>query len=433
MAPWSAERVIGLAPDAASAKAGRGLATAAKWADTGASEDALWGHCQGSGKKPYQACVELAEPAYRCTCPSRKFPCKHVLGLMLLWSAGAVAAAEEEPEWVGSWLESRAGRAERARQRAESAGPRDEKAAAKRADERLTRVRSGAAELREWLTDRLGAGLGGLRGGDELRTVAARMVDAQAPGLASGLRRAAALADARRGAPQALLGELSMLFLLADSVSRLDELPAELVETVRTRLGFPVDTARVLESGERVSDDWLVVGVSDEENDGLVTRRAWLRGERSDRTAVVLAFAPPGRPLDGSLPTGHVVSAELAFHPGVPPLRASVVDRAEPVLAPEPRGVAVDGALDGYARALAADPWTDRVPVVLARVVPTRHGESWALSDEDGKQALPLVSTVDPWPLLALAATGPVTVAAEWGATGLHPLTCWHDGRVIRL
>ena len=44
------EQIIQLAPDAASVKAGKGLATRAKWVLLEHSDRAIWGHCQGSGK-----------------------------------------------------------------------------------------------------------------------------------------------------------------------------------------------------------------------------------------------------------------------------------------------------------------------------------------------------------------------------------------------
>src|SRR5512139_8261 len=70
--PWSADQILALAPDAPSQRAGRGLATTGPWQGLGRTADppALWGLCKGSGAKPYQACVDLTEPAYRCSCPS---------------------------------------------------------------------------------------------------------------------------------------------------------------------------------------------------------------------------------------------------------------------------------------------------------------------------------------------------------------------------
>ncbi|WP_343979461.1 SWIM zinc finger family protein, partial [Streptosporangium amethystogenes] len=107
---WNRDQVLALAPDASSQKAAGTISSPRKWSGTGVTADAVWGECAGSGSKPYRACVDLSEPAYRCTCPSRKFPCKHALGLLLLWSADGVPAAEEVADWVGEWLDGRRGR-----------------------------------------------------------------------------------------------------------------------------------------------------------------------------------------------------------------------------------------------------------------------------------------------------------------------------------
>ena len=83
------EQIIQLAPDAASVKAGKGLATRAKWVLLEHSDRAIWGHCQGSGKTPYQTVIDIKNVAFKCSCPSRKFPCKHGLGLLFLYAAQA--------------------------------------------------------------------------------------------------------------------------------------------------------------------------------------------------------------------------------------------------------------------------------------------------------------------------------------------------------
>ncbi|NYV78479.1 SWIM zinc finger family protein, partial [Streptomyces sp. UH6] len=107
---WSAEQVLALAPDAASRKAGSKLAAAGPWSGTGCDDEGtVWGLCKGSGSKPYQTIVDMGEssaPAYKCSCPSRKFPCKHALGLLLLWAAdpAAVPAGQEPPDWARQWL-----------------------------------------------------------------------------------------------------------------------------------------------------------------------------------------------------------------------------------------------------------------------------------------------------------------------------------------
>src|SRR5690606_25108396 len=94
---WSENQVTALAPDTSSLTAARKLA--GKWSGTGWCGTTLWGLCKGSGRTPYQTIVDLSGPAFRCSCPSRKFPCKHALSLLLLWSGGTVEETGETADF----------------------------------------------------------------------------------------------------------------------------------------------------------------------------------------------------------------------------------------------------------------------------------------------------------------------------------------------
>ncbi|WP_329005286.1 SWIM zinc finger domain-containing protein [Kribbella sp. NBC_00709] len=432
MGLWDAEQVLGLASDAASAKAGQGLARDEKWTGSGASERAVWGLCQGSGKQPYQTAVELSGPAYKCSCPSRKFPCKHALGLLLLWSAGSVQQGDE-PEWVTSWLDQRAARADRPeRKPGEVADPI---AAQQRASRRTDRVSSGMAELKGWLDDQVRVGLGGFdqRAYTELSRLAARMVDAQAPGVAGAVRRAAAVVGRGHGWPGELLEELSLVHLIVSAHDRLADLPPSLADTVQTRIGWSTETARVLAEGEKVEDDWLALGRVIEPDDRLTVRRVWLRGATTGRLGLLLNFAAAGRPLD-PLPArpGEHVPGALSFYPGALPMRALLTQTATRQPAPRPAGSTARQALASYVESLAANPWNERWPLVLQDVRPARQGDGWALVDADG-DGLELLPGWDPWKLLAVSAGDPITVAGEWNRAGLRPMTCWHHDRPVIL
>ncbi|MEU3726644.1 SWIM zinc finger family protein, partial [Streptomyces sp. NPDC031705] len=119
---WTAEQVLALAPDEASRKAGGRLGGAGPWSQTGGSASgAVWGSCKGSGSTPYRTVVDLTGPAFKCSCPSRKFPCKHALGLLLLWAAEGLGEPGEAPDWAAEWLAGRAAKA--ARPAGPAAGP----------------------------------------------------------------------------------------------------------------------------------------------------------------------------------------------------------------------------------------------------------------------------------------------------------------------
>jgi hypothetical protein len=438
---WTTDHVLSLAPDAASQQAGAKLGRPEPWSGMGASAEAVWGACTGSGSRPYQTVVALEGPAYHCSCPSRKFPCKHALGLLLLWSADAAGTlgGVQAPEWADSWLAGRRRRAERAAtvavgEEAEAmspavAAPRDEAAAAARRQRREARVAAGAEELLARLADQLRGGLAEApsRGYAFWDGVAARMVDAQAPGFASRARDLGALPASGAQWPTRLLEEYALLHLLATGYQRRHSLPGPLAATVRSRAGFTVENAEVLRTGPLVRDRWLVLGSRDSSDDRLTTRRLWLRGTRSRRDALLLSFSRPGIAPELSLPTGLELDAELAFHPTAPALRAALGTRHaapdQPVV-PRPEGASIDAALGSYASALGHDPWLDSWPAVIAEAtpVPTDHG--WQLVDATG--AVPLF-TPSPWRLLAASTGRPLTVFGECGHRGFYAVTCWTE------
>jgi SWIM zinc finger len=443
---WSRTQVLGLAPDAASKRAAEGTANPRWWSEAGCySADgvaAVWGACKGSGAKPYHSCVDLTGPAYRCTCPSRKFPCKHTLALLLLWSDGGVPDAAGLPAWVAEWVEQR--RERDARSTARRAAPRhgaepaDPDAARRRAAQREGRVAAGLDDLDRWLRDQVRHGLAEAEraGYRHWETTAARLVDAQAPGPARVVRRLAAAPRSGEGWPARLLEEYALLRLLVVAARRLPELPEELRPTVRSRVGFTVGREEVL-AGPAVSDRWDVLGQHDFEEDRVTVRRVWLRGRQSARLALVLSFAAvAGQSLDASLVTGTTVDAELSFYPGTPPLRALVARRHDTVAPCVPPGGTVTALLADYAAALASDPWLDTWPAVLAGAglarAPRRAGrDCWLLVDRDG-DAVPLHPDAgQPWRLAALSGGGPVTVAGEWTPQGLLPLTVWDAGGLV--
>ena len=430
---WDRERVLALAPDAPSQRTAQSLASGRAWPATGAGTGALWGECRGSATAPYRAVVDLSGPAYRCTCPSRKFPCKHVLALLLLWAEGAVPEdAAGPPGWAAGWLTARAANASHAPagepEDPQATALKDPKAAARRAQQREIRVASGLAELDRWLCDQARQGLAASQqaGYGHWDDIAARMVDAQAPGLAERLRALASVPHSGAGWDGRLLEEYALLHLLAVAYRRQGELPPPLRETVRSRIGFSLRQADVLAGGPPVRDHWQVLARRDLEQDRIRVRRTWLRGRQAGRDALLLSFAAPGQPLDDSLTVGTDADADLVFYPGAVPLRAVVLAKHDDSPGGPPDGGPVTGLLAGYAAALAADPWLDSWPAVV-QVTPAR-APAPVVRDADG-DALPLhPGAGDCWPLFALSGGRPVTLAGEWAPRGLWPLTAWDEG-----
>ncbi|WP_318201817.1 SWIM zinc finger family protein [Streptomyces sp. SCL15-4] len=427
------EQVLALAPDAASRTAGSKLAVAGPWSGTGSGEGAVWGLCGGSGGRSYQTVVDLTGPAYRCGCPSRKFPCKHALGLLLLWAGGeeAVPDGARPPDWAGQWLAGRRGRAEAGKARdgaGPAGGPADPEAARRRAERRAERITAGATELEQRLADLLRGGLAaaeqaGYGWWDE---TAARMVDAQAPGLAARVRELGAVPASGAGWPARLLEECALLHLLDQGWLRRDRLPEALAATVRARIGLSAAP-----EGPPLRDHWLVLAQYDVVDPKLTTRRIWLHGARSGRTRQLLSYGAAGRSPELSLPVGLAVEAELTTYPGGGRARAALGERfAAPAPAAfRPPGTTTAEAAARYGEALRDDPWLESVPVTLDRVIPVPDGDRWQLADADTDTSLPLTGSARArpglWRLVALSGGAPVTVFGEAGHRGFTPLTAW--------
>ena len=98
------ERIEALAPDQSSLASARKLLKASSWPTLAEGEGLIWGECQGSGATPYRVAVTEADAGYKCTCPSRKFPCKHALALMWMRADRSAAFAPASvPDWVKDW------------------------------------------------------------------------------------------------------------------------------------------------------------------------------------------------------------------------------------------------------------------------------------------------------------------------------------------
>lgn len=439
----TADQILALAPDSASAKAGTGQASRSKWSGLGGHAQALWGLCQGSGKEPYRAQIELAGPSFKCTCPSRKFPCKHGIGLYLLYANDHAAFADTEaPAWVNDWLQSREQRAEKkAAKEADTATltPEEQQAREqrqlKRQEKREGNVESGLAVLDTWLEDLAREGLAGLRGkpSKDWEAMAARLVDTQAAGLAARLRRAGLMiyASSAAGWEVPVARELAQIALLSQSYRRLATLPAALQHDIKTAIGWTLGQDEVLaEAG--IKDHWQVCG-NHTQDDGRVARRTcYLRGRDSGRWATVLQFAAGSQPLPPPLLAGTCHYGTLHFYPGAWPLRALPAPDLQMVsadTAPAPRAD-LNALLTSHAHALAANPFIEQFPMLLGQVVPQLNDGQFVLRAEDGA-TLPLHSAFrHSWHMHALAGGQAADVFGVWNGYALLPLAITCDARL---
>jgi len=425
----SLEKVEALAPDQASLDAARKLLKPSGWPALASNGSGLvWGECQGSGATPYRVAVSETDAGYKCTCPSRKFPCKHALALMWMRAEGKQTfAAAEVPAWVNDWLSRRRGPAADAAAEtkdakpkasmdatsqtapAEDSDPRTEARAAaareRNRQEREASILKGLDDLDVWLFDQMERGLAGFaaQSTQACRLIAQRLVDAKASGLATRLdglpARLFTLPEPLR--PAAAIEELGLIHLMSSAYRRQESLPADLKADLRQAAGWSLTREALLADpgAMRMSGRWRVVAaLSEAQPDRLRRIETWLwhEGVREDlnapRFAVLIDFVPVATgAASGGYSVGDRIEAELVFYSSSAPMRAQIVHALSgaqacdaPLELPEQT---LDAAYKIYQSALCLQPWLGVWPMCVRAARVRRHESQLFLCDSEKKDA----------------------------------------------
>jgi hypothetical protein len=473
------EKIEQLAPDQASLGAALKLMKPASWPMLARQADAspIWGECQGSGAVPYRVIVSPSEVAYKCTCPSRKFPCKHVLAIMWMhcdapdrFEPGAV------PDWVQDWLSRRRPKASSAAPQAEKAAVSETKVGASMAaalqkirepkhvdpkaiaraeaqrqrlkEDREAAVAAGLDELDRWILDQLNLGLAGFaqRSVQSTKTLSTRLVDAKAPGLASRLEMLNTdifrVPERMRG--DVVLERLAALTLICSAYRNQARLLPAIKADVRRATGWTVKREELLADAEapRVSTDWIVAATQSEvQPDRLRRIETWLLdavpAQDGPNVALLIDFVPVSvGPSTSPFTPGEVLKGEVVFYPSPTPLRGQLAAReaaspniAWPVL---PQGL--HAALCAYEAALARLPWLDRWPLAASQLTVERTARRQLVLAGENELALPIErsQTDDLIPMLGI---GPISALCTWDGHFAKLLAAetaigrWHQGR----
>lgn len=443
------QSVQAIAPDQASLNAANKLLKPAKWPlrqiDDGAG--LVWGECQGSGANPYRTVFDKADQGYKCTCPSRKFPCKHVLALMWMYADTPTDFGPgATPDWVSDWLGRRRktgatstpetstkGKSLTQAKMGEPEKPKDPKAEArakaaaeKRAADTEAALLGAMDDLETWIDDQLRTGLSGLLSdlAPRCRAIAARMVDGKAAGLAGRLDELPAELMSLPGEERldALIGHLGKMVILARAF-RADPQAPELRRVVAS--SEKREDIISAPDALKVNARWEVVGERIKtRRDGLVSQASWLLNLETGDFALLLDFFPASVGKRGSaFAPGDQFRGEIVYYPSKAPLRAVLTERTpleDQAGWPDPKTAALTARE-------AEVPWDTVSPVLLpgGRVVSDRAGKPW-WQGADG-----LTLPVDTAPPACTYGMELTQTAALWSGARLSLLSAQTDwGRV---
>ena len=355
----------------------------------------------------------------------------------------AVTAA---PQWNLDWLQSREARAtkkqETAEEKLQNLTPeklaQQAEQAQKREEKREAKVARGLQELQTWLEDLAREGFSNLRnvGTAPWDAIAARMVDAQMAPLAGRLSRAGRLAfqTSISDWEEQLARELAAIYLLIKAYQKIESLTPDLQEDVRSMLGWNQSQDSLLAQTGQV-DCWQVLAQKTRDDERVRTRITYLCGKRSGLWAVFLQFAVGTQGFDRPIAVGSEFEGELVFYPGAAPLRALIKEQRNVSVIEKYHfpGTQFEGGMQSYARAIAANPFLERLPLSLSGLRLQPDGERW-LAILPGQQALHLPENFAyGWQLLAISGGQPMTLVGEWDGYFFTPLSVQTDRQFLSL
>ncbi len=436
MLALTSEQIAALAPDAASLKAGQGLAKATKWVTAGSSTRAVWGECQGSGSKPYQTIVDTEALAFKCSCPSRKFPCKHGLGLLLYAESDKSRFGEiAEPEWVTTWLDKRVEKAAKADTPAAEKKTVDPAAQAKRSAAREEKVSAGLEALLLWMKDVIRTGLLQLpqKEARYFEELAKRMVDAQLPGIANTLRQMGNTNLFAEGWEAGVMDVFARLYIALSGYQNMAHSNDPLVPDLRRYLGFP-QGADLVEEQPALPDTWMVIGSEQESEGSLITEKHWLLSTEG-KAGLFLQFIPYGGQPALNLFAGSQFTGDVRYYPGSMPLRVAIRNLSQSTeMKTIPALEDWETLANRESQALAQAPLTTVLPAVVANLKPVlSSNKEWLMEDAAGKQMRLSKEFKDFWKWMALSGGNPLKTAVLGSEHTYLPLGVWHQNNYITL
>jgi hypothetical protein len=278
------------------------------------------------------------------------------------------------------------------------------------------------------------------------RTIAQRLVDAKAPGLAGRLdalpTRLFTVPESVR--PSAAIRELGQVYLISQAYRRASELPELLAGDARQAVGWSITREALLSDSEalRVNSKWRVFAVlSEAQPDRLRRIETWLWCESDSdgtpRCGLLIDFVPisTGAATGGYL-VGDQINAELIFYRSSIPLRAQITilnkgaeQSSEPLALPTED---LRASYAEYERALAQLPWLGTIPLTFRSANVRRHGEQLYIHDDESGFSLPLHTSQATY-ALPLASVGPIDGVGLWN--GYEFTLAWAEtqlGRWVR-
>ncbi len=382
----SEEEILDISPDSASTKNAQKLYNKTKWI-VKKSQRAIWSEIYGSGKKPYLTQIDIGSLAFKCSCPSRKFPCKHGLALGLYLASHGIESItqDSEPIWVEEWINKRTKKRQEKPKEVKSPEKLKENLEAK-----WEKASKDIEVLEMWLLDNMKLGILNFPNYDysywqELRK---RMVDIKLSGINIFFTLLEEI-DYEAEWEESVLLILSDLYLLIESIKRYKTLEENFKNELERLLGWSLSKQKLLldEKATIIDDTWMVVGVDIDKSESLTSRKVYLYGIKNNKWAYILEFSHGGSYFEDQFTKGSFIKAKLVFDSGVLQIRAYLKERDTTPSKIDYNLIkpieSIQLAYQYYKKRKIIFPWLFEQPLFIAQCNIVKHSKRYYLVDKE--------------------------------------------------
>lgn len=444
---WTDEKIAALAPNDSTERRGRTLANSAKWNSIATNYEAIWGECKGSGSQPYLVQINLSGPKYKCSCPVRKPPCKHVLGLFFLFAKSSAVFKYQAPtEAIKNWLNKQSTSAISSTSKTAAPALKTEEAIEqakvakeKRWAQRVQLMASGMDELELWLTDLIRQGIANtaIQKASFWNQVAAKMVDAKLPRISTYLKETHQLIQQNQNWSEMVVARLGELYLWAESFKKRHLLSPEMQEELYQSLGKIVKKADILEQHSSIKDLWFILGKKEGVDiEGRSFRKIWLQGQQTNQQALILDYAFGSMGYEQQYIVGDLLDGALVYYSKAYPQRA-IFESFDSAKIYEKTELAtykdLNSVLSHYGKALLQNPWLFSFPVGLSNLKAFMNDKKELQIKDVNDTLIPLNQVKEEviWKILAISGGHSVSLFGEWDGLHFEPLSMLTENGIL--
>lgn len=250
-------------------------------------------------------------------------------------------------------------------------------------DQRLRNIQAAAYEIQVRLRDALRGGLFRIASGvlDSTEALRRRLIDNQAPGLASMIARLSDLDSDSRFWKREFVGSIARIYMIASAICNIETLPVEWQNELLMLSGVSFPQAEVL-AADGIQDTWLCLAATKSSFNSMTMIRTWFVGRACRRLACAIEYVAGTHHMTSMLSPGTCYNSRFYFFPGIHSMRVLHNGISKSLQAFAPRAYeGLDTAFRICRRAFSDNPFMSDIPLVMSGLRLARHDGQLHLAD----------------------------------------------------